>query len=130
MEATFKVVPLETDSSLNPAQLSQGLVENVSRVVIGKRDVVTQAVVTLLAGGHVLLEDVPGSGKTPQSKAPAKTLSGESKGVQSTAALLPPGVTGVTMYPQERPDLFFPKGPLLTNALPADESTGPPPGRQ
>jgi MoxR-like ATPase len=121
MEATFKVVPLETDSSLNPAQLSQGLVENVSRVVIGKRDVVTQAVVTLLAGGHVLLEDVPGVGKTLLAKALAKSLSGEFKRVQFTADLLPSDVTGVTIYSQERRDFFFRKGPVFTNVLLADE---------
>jgi MoxR-like ATPase len=121
MEATFKVVPLETDSGFNPAQLSQGLVENVSRVVIGKKDVVTQAVVTLLAGGHVLLEDVPGVGKTLLAKALAKSLSGEFKRVQFTADLLPSDVTGVTIYSQERRDFFFRKGPVFTNVLLADE---------
>ncbi len=121
MEATFKVVPLETDPSFSPAQLSQGLVENVSRVVIGKRDVVTQAVVTLLAGGHVLLEDVPGVGKTLLAKALAKSLSGDFKRVQFTADLLPSDVTGVTIYSQERRDFFFRKGPVFTNVLLADE---------
>src|SRR6185436_20420855 len=121
MEASFKVVPLEADSSFNPAQLSQGLVENVSRVVIGKKDVVTQAVITLLAGGHVLLEDVPGVGKTLLAKALAKSLSGEFKRVQFTADLLPSDVTGVTIYSQERRDFFFRKGPVFTNVLLADE---------
>ena len=121
MEATLRIVPLEPDSSFEPAQLSQGLVENISRVVIGKRDVVSHAVVALLAGGHVLLEDVPGVGKTLLAKALAKSLSGEFKRVQFTADLLPSDVTGVTIYSQERRDFFFRKGPVFTNVLLADE---------
>jgi MoxR-like ATPase len=121
MEATFKVVPLEAEPGFVPAQLSRGLVENVSRVVIGKKDVVTQAVVTLLAGGHVLLEDVPGVGKTLLAKALAKSLAGDFKRVQFTADLLPSDVTGVTIYSQERHDFFFRKGPVFTNVLLADE---------
>ena len=82
MEATLKVLPLDTDSGFNPAKLSRGLVENVGRVVIGKKEVVTNAVITLLAGGHVLLEDVPGVGKTLLAKALAKSLSGDFKRIQ------------------------------------------------
>ena len=121
MEPSFKVVPLEADAAFSPALLSQGLVANVSRVVIGKKDVVTQAVVTLLAGGHVLLEDVPGVGKTLLANALAKSLAGDFKRVQFTADLLPSDVTGVTIYSQERRDFFFRKGPVFTNVLLADE---------
>ena len=121
MEAILKIVPLESDTSFEPAHLSQGLVENISRAVIGKREVVSHAVVALLAGGHVLLEDVPGVGKTLLAKALAKSLSGEFKRVQFTADLLPSDVTGVTIYSQERRDFFFRKGPIFTNVLLADE---------
>jgi MoxR-like ATPase len=121
MEATFKLVPLEPETTFIPSQLSQGLVENVSRVVIGKKDVVTHAVVALLAGGHVLLEDVPGVGKTLLAKALAKSLAGDFKRVQFTADLLPSDVTGVTIYSQEQRDFFFRKGPVFTNVLLADE---------
>jgi MoxR-like ATPase len=116
-----EAIHLETETSFIPSQLSQGLVENVSRVVIGKRDVVTHAVVTLMAGGHVLLEDVPGVGKTLLAKALAKSLAGEFKRVQFTADLLPSDVTGVSIYSQEHKDFFFRKGPVFTNVLLADE---------
>ena len=89
MEATLKVIPLEADANFSPTQLAQGLVENVGRVVIGKKEVVTHGVVTLLAGGHVLLEDVPGVGKTLLAKALAKSLAGDFKRIQFTADLLP-----------------------------------------
>lgn len=121
MEAMLKVVRMDGDANFNPSQLSQGLIENVSRVVIGKRDAVTHAVVTLLAGGHVLLEDVPGVGKTLLAKALAKSLAGDFKRIQFTADLLPSDVTGVTVYSQERRDFFFRKGPVFSNVLLADE---------
>jgi len=121
MEATLKIVSLEGDLSFTPSQLSQGLVENISRVVIGKKEVVTHAVVAMLAGGHVLLEDVPGVGKTLLAKALAKSLTGDFKRIQFTADLLPSDVTGVTMYSQERRDFFFRKGPVFSNVLLADE---------
>jgi MoxR-like ATPase len=121
MEAMLKVVRIDGESGFNPSQLSQGLIENVSRVVIGKREAVTHAVVTLLAGGHVLLEDVPGVGKTLLAKALAKSLAGDFKRVQFTADLLPSDVTGVTVYSQERRDFFFRKGPVFANVLLADE---------
>src|SRR5690606_25864675 len=110
-----------SEGRLNPARLGQGLVENISRVVIGKKEVVTQAVVALLSGGHVLLEDVPGVGKTLLAKALAKSLAGDFKRIQFTADLLPSDVTGVTIYSQERRDFFFRKGPVFTNVLLADE---------
>jgi MoxR-like ATPase len=121
MEATLKEARIEAENSFEPCQLAQGLVENVSRVVIGKREAVTNAVVTLLAGGHVLLEDVPGVGKTLLAKALAKSLAGDFKRIQFTADLLPSDVTGVTIYSQDRRDFVFRRGPVFSNVLLADE---------
>jgi len=121
MEATLKVVPLESEAVFEPVRFGQGLVENISRVVIGKKEVITNAVATLLAGGHVLLEDVPGVGKTLLAKALAKSLSGDFKRIQFTADLLPSDVTGVTIYSQERRDFLFRQGPVFSNVLLADE---------
>lgn len=121
MEPTLRVLNLEAEASFNPTQLAQGLVESIGRVVIGKKEVVTQAVVTLLSGGHVLLEDVPGVGKTLLAKALAKSLAGDFKRIQFTADLLPSDVTGVTIYSQETHEFVFRKGPAFTNVLLADE---------
>jgi len=121
MEATLKIVPLEQVSPINPSLLSQGLAENISRVVVGKKEVVSNAVIALLSGGHVLLEDVPGVGKTLLAKALAKSLAGDFKRIQFTADLLPSDVTGVTIYSQEQRDFHFRKGPVFTNVLLADE---------
>lgn len=121
MQTTLNEPAAGNESRLNSAALTQGLVENVSRVVIGKKEVVTQAVVALLSGGHVLLEDVPGVGKTLLAKALAKSLAGDFKRVQFTADLLPSDVTGATIFSQERRDFLFRKGPVFTNILLADE---------
>lgn len=111
----------ESEPALSPARLAQGLVENVTRVVIGKREVVTDAVTALLAGGHVLLEDVPGVGKTLLAKALSKSVAGEFKRVQFTADLLPSDVTGVSIYAPDHQAFVFRRGPVFTNVLLADE---------
>lgn len=121
MEATLNIVPLEGVNSIHPSVLSQSLAENISRVVVGKKEVINSAVVALLAGGHVLLEDVPGVGKTLLAKALAKSLAGDFKRIQFTADLLPSDVTGVTIYSQEQHDFHFRKGPVFSNVLLADE---------
>lgn len=97
------------------------LVENVSRVFIGKEQVVSQAVLALVAGGHVLIEDVPGLGKTLLAKALARSLAADFKRVQFTADLLPSDITGVTIFAPERHEFTFRRGPVFTNVLLADE---------
>jgi len=82
---------------------------------------VTRAVLTLAAGGHLLIEDVPGVGKTLLAKALARSLAAEFKRIQFTADLLPSDITGVTVYASERHEFTFRRGPVFTNILLGDE---------
>ena len=99
----------------------QDLIDNVDKVFIGKKEVITNAVLTLLADGHLLLEDVPGVGKTLLAKALAASISGDLKRVQFTADLLPSDIIGVTVYRQNEGVFEFKKGPVFTNILLGDE---------
>ena len=76
------------------------LVDNVDQAILGKREVIRLVVMALLSDGHVLLEDVPGTGKTVLAKALANTLDGSNSRIQFTPDLLPSDVTGVTVYDQ------------------------------
>jgi MoxR-like ATPase len=105
----------------SPAAQVRSLVDAVSRVFIGKEQVVADAILTLISGGHILIEDVPGLGKTLLAKAIARSVSAQFKRVQFTADLLPSDVTGVTIYSQDRHEFFFRRGPVFANILLADE---------
>lgn len=97
------------------------LVSNVERAVLGKSHTVRLALTTLLADGHLLLEDVPGTGKTMLAKAIANTVQGTQNRIQFTPDLLPSDVTGVTIYDQRSGQFNFHKGPVFTTILLADE---------
>ena len=97
------------------------IVDNVERAVSGKRDDVFLAVVSLLAGGHVLIEDVPGVGKTLLAKSLARSIGGEFRRVQFTPDLLPADVTGLNVYNQGERSFEFWAGPVFANVVLADE---------
>lgn len=97
------------------------LVNNIAQVIRGKREVIESVVVALLARGHVLLEDVPGVGKTVLARATAISIEADFRRIQGTPDLLPTDVTGVAVYrPQEQAFEFQP-GPIFTNVLLVDE---------
>lgn len=102
-------------------EFAQTLAENVEQVIIGKRDVIEQMIVALLCEGHVLLEDVPGVGKTMLARALAVSLGVSFKRLQCTPDLLPNDVTGVSVFNQKTREFNFIPGPAFTNILLADE---------
>ena len=97
------------------------VIENVSKVIIGKRDALELLMVSLLCEGHTLLEDVPGVGKTMLARALAISLGVDSKRLQCTPDLLPNDVTGVSIFDQQQQAFTFIQGPVFTNVLLADE---------
>jgi MoxR-like ATPase len=101
--------------------LLDALRANVGQVFLGKPEVVQLALVALLADGHLLLEDVPGVGKTLLSKALARSLSCKFSRVQFTPDLLPGDLIGVTIYREKSGEFIFQPGPLFTEVLLADE---------
>jgi len=94
---------------------------NVGRAVLGKREVVRLCVTALLAGEHVLLEDVPGVGKTLVGKALARSVSGEFRRLQFTPDLLPADITGSSIFDGKRQEFVFNRGPIFGNIVLADE---------
>jgi MoxR-like ATPase len=106
---------------MNFTEFSQAVQENVSQVIIGKADVTELMLVALLVEGHVLLEDVPGIGKTTLAKALARSLDCSFSRIQFTPDLLPSDVTGLNIYNQKRQDFEFRPGPVLNQVLLADE---------
>jgi MoxR-like ATPase len=97
------------------------LIVNIERVIVGKRPVIELAVVTLLSRGHLLLEDVPGVGKTMLARALAKSIEIDTKRIQCTPDLLPSDVTGVSVFNPKSGEFSFTPGPVFTNILLADE---------
>jgi len=104
---------------------TQGLIgqleANIAQVVLGKKEVVRLCIVALLAGEHVLLEDVPGVGKTLIGKALARSVSGEFRRIQFTPDLLPADITGSSVFDARRQDFIFTPGPIFANIVLADE---------
>jgi MoxR-like ATPase len=99
----------------------RALIDNIEQVVFGKTDAVTLCAVGLLAEGHVLLEDVPGTGKTTLARALARSVDAEFRRVQFTSDLLPGDVLGVTVWSRREERFLFQKGPIFGNVVLADE---------
>lgn len=102
-------------------EIPQRLINNISKVIVGKREVIELVVVGLISNGHVLLEDVPGLGKTMLSRTLAKSIAGKFKRIQFTPDLLPSDVTGVSIYNQKTNEFEFNEGPIFANIVLADE---------
>lgn len=97
------------------------VVESCSKVIVGKEEAIKLIFVSFLCSGHVLLEDVPGTGKTMLLRAFAKTVGSDFKRIQFTPDLLPSDLTGINYYNQKSGEFEFRKGPLFTNIVLADE---------
>jgi len=94
---------------------------NIDRVIIGKQEVVSKVLVALLAEGHVLIEDVPGVGKTTLAKSVAKSIDCSFSRIQFTPDLLPSDILGVSIYNQKDSDFVYKKGPIYAHVVLADE---------
>lgn len=95
--------------------------ENIAKVIVGKDEVINLLLTALLADGHVLIEDMPGTGKTKLAKALAASLDADFNRIQFTPDLLPADITGLNIYNQKSGQFEFTKGPVFTNILLADE---------
>lgn len=95
--------------------------ENCSRVIVGKEDAIKLVLTAFICSGHVLLEDVPGTGKTTLLRAFAKTVGGDFKRIQFTPDLLPSDLTGLNIYNQKTGEFNFRRGPLFASVVLADE---------
>ena len=101
--------------------LARGIIENVERVMVGKSDAVELGVIALMCGGHALIEDVPGVGKTMLARSVAKSVGCAFKRIQFTPDLLPTDVTGVSIYNQQNGAFEFRAGPIISQLVLADE---------
>ncbi|MGK0465490.1 MAG: MoxR-like ATPase [Clostridium sp.] len=90
------------------------IVDNVGKVIVGKEDTIEKVIVCFICSGHVLIEDVPGLGKTKLAKSLSRTMNCSFKRIQFTPDLLPSDLTGIYYYNQKKEDFEFRSGPLLS----------------
>lgn len=113
--------PVSVDEAAIHADEFEWMLGSVESALLGKTDVIRLALVALLARGHLLLEDVPGTGKTTLARALAACVGGHWRRIQFTPDLLPSDVTGVTVFNQGTRDFEFHPGPVFANVVVADE---------
>jgi len=118
MDKVVKGVDLEISPVMEAADR---FITNVGKVIVGKKDPIELVLVALLCEGHVLIEDVPGIGKTMLAKATAESLGCTFKRIQSTPDLLPSDITGIHYFNQKTAEFEFRPGPVMTNILLVDE---------
>jgi len=122
-----EISPMDPDAA---SDLIERIVDNVEEVIVGKHDAVEHVLVTLLARGHLLVEDVPGVGKTTLAKAVSRSVDASFKRVQFTPDLLPSDVTGVNVFNQKTDEFDFRPGPVFANVVLGDEINRAPPKTQ
>ncbi len=106
---------------MNGLHIIEDLISNIERVIVGKAEVIKLLLAGLLSKGHILIEDVPGLGKTMLVRALAKSINAEFKRIQFTPDLLPSDITGVSIYNQSTTKFEFRPGPVFANIILADE---------
>ena len=121
MNGTTAAMTMSPEQASQFADAFERLVRGVERVVLGKKHVIRLSFVALLSEGHLLLEDVPGTGKTSLARAIAQSVRGSTNRVQFTPDLLPGDITGVSIYDQKSGTFEFHRGPIFANIVLADE---------
>ena len=105
----------------NPKKLVQDIQENIEKVIVGKSDAIRLILIALMAGGHVLIEDVPGVGKTTLVSCLARSLNLSFKRIQFTPDILPSDITGFSMYNFKTGEMEFHAGMIMSHVILADE---------